>query len=556
MSASWVPTESLGDKGDIAAVTVREGNWSREKVSARVWKKDPTLWPKAPPAEVPDRMGWIDLPEAMLAQVAELTEFSREVRGEGIEHVVLMGMGGSSLAPQVFREVFPPLGGYPDLRVLDSTHPEAVRAIAEKLEPKSTLFIVSSKSGTTLEPNVFHEFFWKRLSDAKVAPGPHFVAITDPGTPLEALAQKQKFRRVFRALSTVGGRYSALTHFGLVPAALLGVDLRGLLDHARAMARACGPDLDPPQNPGLHLGAVLGELAKVGRDKLTLHASGRLRPFPVWLEQLVAESTGKLGTGIVPVAGEPFAGREAYGRDRVFVEIQDPAHVDTALQDFMRQREAHGQPVVRFEISDPLALGAEFFRWELAVAMAGSVIGIDPFDQPDVEFAKELARKAMAASGTAGSTAPAVATVSASEAKTLRAAVSAWTSQAKAEDYVAIQAYLDPTEGHAHLLEGLERDLLSTLKVATTLGFGPRFLHSTGQLHKGGPPSGLFLQIVDAPTRDLPVPGEPLTFAGIIRAQALGDAQALLSRKRRLLRVDVGQDVAGGLQRLREAVRG
>jgi transaldolase/glucose-6-phosphate isomerase len=393
------------------------------------------------------------------------------------------------------------------------------------------------------------------LETLGISPDRHFIAITDPGTPLEQLAKDRHFRETFLALPTVGGRYSALTHFGLVPAVLAGVDIRSLLDRARTMAETCGPSVPAPKNPALSLGAVLGELGSHGRDKLTLYASAGFAPFPDWVEQLVAESTGKVGRGIVPVVGEPYLSPENYGSDRVFVTIEEGESSDPALTAHATRLEAAGHPIVRLRVPDLPDLGQEFFRWELGVAASGMILGIDPFDQPDVEFAKELARQAMAQPAATDSTAQ-VPTTLAAEASGLRRAVSEWSSQCHPGDYVAIQAYLAPTAETRTALEGLRRRVLERWHVATTLGFGPRFLHSTGQLHKGGPPSGMFLQIVDSPKHDLKVPDTDYTFGQLIRAQALGDYQALRQKERRVLRVDLGTDVPGGLARLTEALDG
>jgi transaldolase/glucose-6-phosphate isomerase len=540
---------------DAARVAARQKAWEGANVPARLWECDPALWPEAPAADVAGRTGWLRLPEVMRDRVAELDAFAEEARAEGTRHVVLLGMGGSSLAPDVFRRIFGGRSGYPELLVLDSTHPDAVAAVAARIDPARTLFVVSSKSGTTTEPLDFFRYFWKVVRTARVPPAPRFVAVTDPGSPLEKLGVDRGFRAVFRALPTVGGRYSALTMFGLVPAALLGVDLRGVLDRARAMAEACGPSVPTAENPGLSLGAVLGELATHGRDKLTFYASPGLAPFPVWVEQLVAESTGKAGRGIVPVVDEPPAAPDRYGTDRLFVEIQEEGRPDAAIAAHTARLEAAGHPVVRLRVREPIDLGQEFFRWELAVASAGMVLGINPFDQPDVEVAKELAREAMVHRSGRDPAAP-VPAVRAESAAELAASLALWTGSCRPGDYVGIQAYLAPTPETVAALERLRVAALERLRVATTVGLGPRFLHSTGQLHKGGPDTGLFLQLVDAPTHDVEVPGAGYTFGELIRAQSLGDYRALQQKGRRVLRVDLGTDVGGGLRRLETAIHG
>jgi transaldolase/glucose-6-phosphate isomerase len=534
-------------------VATRWDDWQAARVGERFWKRDPSLWPQATPSDVASRMGWLQLSEMMHEELSRLLAFAEEVRAEGIRHAVVLGMGGSSLAPDVLRGIFGSRAGYPELLVLDSTHPDAVAAIRRQIDPAHTLFLVSSKSGTTTEPLSFYRYFSEEVRATGIPPGGAFAAVTDPGTPLEKLAKEQGFRAVFLAVPTVGGRYSALTMFGLVPAALLGVDVRALLDRAWTMAEACAPSVPVRENPGLALGAVLGELATLGRDKLTLYASGRFAPFPMWVEQLVAESTGKIGKGIVPVVDEPPVAIAHYGSDRLFVDIQEGESADARLGAHTARLESAGFPVVRVHVSERTDVGEEFFRWEMAVASAGMIVGINPYDQPDVEFAKELARKAMSQpSGTAG--AAGVVTVRVSDPAELSAALGAWKSSCRAGDYVGIQAYLAPTADTSSALDAVRQRLLETLNVATTFGYGPRFLHSTGQLHKGGPNTGLFLQLVDSPSRDLAVPGAGYTFGELIRAQSLGDYQALQQNHRRVLRLDLGSEVGVGLRRLREAL--
>ncbi|MGB6501445.1 MAG: glucose-6-phosphate isomerase [Thermoplasmata archaeon] len=553
MSAIDPYRPSLGASGP--AVVDRLRQWMADDIADRVWRADPTVWPHAPASDVATRTGWLRLPETMVDEIPGILSLADQVRAEGTRHVVLLGMGGSSLAPDVLRRVFGHRPGFPQLLVLDSTHPRAISAVRSKIDPLRSLFIVSSKSGTTTEPNDFCRFFWEQVRDGGADPSGRFIAITDPGSPLEALAHQKSFRAVFPALPTVGGRYSALTPFGLVPAAMIGVDVARLLERARTMAAACGVEAPAPANPGLALGAALGELARRGRDKLTFYASEGVSAFPVWAEQLVAESTGKLGRGIVPVVDEPIVAPEMYGPDRLFVEIQGGGSIDAAISAHTAALEAAGHPVVRIEVPGPLDLGQEFFRWEFAVAIAGAILEIDPFDQPDVELAKELARRAMA--GPPGSSTPSPAgDLDTADGPRLSASIGAWMRSCRAGDYVAVQAYLAPTEETTESLEALRRILLERLRVATTVGFGPRFLHSTGQLHKGGPNSGLFLQIVDDPAPDLEVPGAGYTFGRLLRAQALGDFQALTQKQRRILRVDVGSDTEGGLRRIAEAVLG
>ncbi|MCH8268086.1 MAG: hypothetical protein IH846_11250 [Acidobacteria bacterium] len=542
--------------------------WQAEKFASRLWEKDYTLWSAEPLPELADRLGWLTLPETMRGQLDDMAALAESAKAEGISHVVLLGMGGSSLAPEVFQRTFGNAPGYPELRVLDSTHPEAVRAVEAAVDLPRTLFLVSSKSGTTTETLSFFHYFWQRLSqtgsgEKTGAPGSHFVAITDPGTPLEKLASERGFRRVFSAPEDVGGRYSALTVFGLVPAALIGVDVRRLLERAGQMARACSsPSVHEhsglAENPGLALGAVLGEAARSGQDKLTLLASSSLDALPQWIEQLIAESTGKDGKGIIPVVGEPLGAPETYGTDRLFVRLCIRGEENAALESRTAALEAAGHPVVRINLSEKEDLGQEFFRWEVAVAAAGAVLGIHPFNQPDVQLAKKLAREAMAAkSGRAkGMGDERVRELSVERSEELKGMLGSWLQEAQAGDYLAIHAYMAPAMGTAAALQNLRAKLRDRLHLATTVGFGPRFLHSTGQLHKGGPKTGLFLQLVDEPATDLPVPEMTYSFGALIRAQAMGDFQALRQRGRRVLQVNMGNDVPAGLRGLLAALDG
>lgn len=547
---SW----SLGPYSKVVDATL--GRWQDERVADRLWRTDPTLWPAAPAQEVAERLGWLRLPEQMHDALPTVEEFVKQARADGFRYVVVLGMGGSSLTPDVLRRIFGSRDGFPELLVLDSTHPDAIRSMQRRIDLTRTLFVVSSKSGTTTEPISLYRYFWEVLRAGGRAPGTHFVAVTDPGTPLETLAKDQKFRATFRALPTVGGRYSALTMFGLVPGALGGVDVPALLDRAWTMAEACAASVPVPESPGLRLGATLGELATHGRDKLTFYASATFSPFADWVEQLIAESTGKIGKGIVPVVNEPMLGPEVYGPDRLFVEIQEGRGADPALAAHTARLEAAGHPVVRLRVHEAADLGQELFRWELAVASASMILEIDPFDQPDVELAKELARRAMAPTAPGGAVAPEVVSVPGGDPAAVSKAVEAWLGSCRPGDYAGIQAYLAPSAETWSALEEIRRRLLERMHVATTLGYGPRFLHSTGQLHKGGPNTGLFLQLVDTPSKDLEVPGAGYTFGQLIHAQALGDYQALRAKQRRILRIDLGSDAAGGLRRVREALDG
>ena len=535
-------------------VARRMKEWQENRFSSRLWEKDHTLWSSTPQPELSDRLGWLELPHSMEKEADGLSAFADKVKAAGIRHVVVLGMGGSSLAPEVFQKTFGNAPGYPDLQVLDSTHPAAVKAIEARIDLARTLFLVSSKSGTTMETNSFFYYFWDKLKQLKTDPGANFAAITDPGTPLEKLAGERNFRATFHAPEDVGGRYSALTFFGLVPAALIGVDVGAVLARARRMSEACKAET-ADGNAGLLLGAALGELALAKRDKVTFLCSPSLAAFPSWVEQLIAESTGKDRKGIVPVANENPAAPEKYGDDRFFVYLRLASDRNHDLDRQVAALEANGHPVARLDLSDKLDIGQEFFRWEFAVAAAGAAIGIHPFNQPDVQLAKDLAKKAMSAGGKkAGARVKDEA--AAGDGEALRQAIASWLEKKKPRDYVAVQAYINPSADHVRELKSICAALQERLGAAITLGFGPRFLHSTGQLHKGGRNSVLVLQIVDQPADSLTVPETNYTFDALIQAQGLGDFSALQQRRRRALRVNLGGDTAGGLSRLREALRG
>jgi transaldolase/glucose-6-phosphate isomerase len=541
--------------GIEGAVKQRLASWQTAEFSRRLWAKDFTLWaPKLVP-EITDRLGWLHLPETMHEQVDALVAFREEIKRDGFTHAVLLGMGGSSLAPEVFQKTFGSAPGCPELRVLDSTHPAAVKDVESKVDLAHTLFFLSSKSGTTTEMLSFFYYFWQRVSGLSKTPGRQFAAITDPGTPLEKLAKERGFRKTFSATPDVGGRYSALTHFGLVPAAVIGVDLHRLLDRAWTMEEACASCVPAADDPGLVLGAILGEAALAGRDKVTFFASPSLRSFPTWLEQLIAESTGKDGKGIVPVANEASGKPESYGRDRLFVHLQ-LASEGAGSEEQLGALEAAGHPVVRIHLRELADIGQEFFRWEIAVAAAGAVIGIQPFNQPDVQLAKDLARQAMKSPAAAGSGKAASKAVYAGDEKGLRTAVESWLGGARPGDYVGIDAYLAPLANTVDALARLRATLGSRTRLATMFGYGPRFLHSTGQLHKGGPNTGLFLQLLDEPAEDVGVPETDYTFGKLIQAQALGDFTALEQRGRRILRVQLGRDARGGLENLLRVLNG
>jgi transaldolase/glucose-6-phosphate isomerase len=479
-----------------------------------------------------------------------LALFAEEIKGEGFTHVVLLGMDGSSLAPEVFQKTFGKSPGYPELIVLDSTHPEAVSALAGKLNFQNTLFLVSSKSGTTLETLSLFRVFWKKASEESPNPGRHFAAITDPGTPLEKLARERKFRSVFLAPSDVGGRFSALSEFGLLPAALIGVDIRRLLDRARLAAQENASGAPEKGSSALELAAALGEIGKL-RDKLTLFTSPSLGSFPEWLEQLIAESTAKNGRGILPIAREPLVPLEFYGQDRLFCALTLAGDDCRQIDKRIKALEMAGHPVISIRLEDPIELGGEMFRWEVAVAAAGSILAIHPFNQPDVQLAKDFTGKSLEKIKASGGKYSAEGFSLADENK-VSGALKGWISQASKGDYVAILAYLDPHPEIKQAVEALRLEITRHTQLPVTLGFGPRYLHSTGQLHKGGPNKGLFLQLVDEPEKDVEVPETDYTLGILIQAQSLGDFQALKERGRRILRLNLGKDAYRGLNRLRE----
>ena len=537
-------------------------------IIARIWAHDHTVW-QPDPTEIVNRLGWLTSPAAMREHVASMVALRDAVRADGYTHALLLGMGGSSLAPEVFRKTFGVGAGALDLAVLDSTDPSAVLAHADRLDPAKTLFVVSTKSGGTAETLSFFKFFYNRAADALGAEGAgaRFVAITDAGSQLDHLAAQHRFRATFRNDPTIGGRYSALSYVGLAPAALIGVEVPWLLESALQASRACAPSVDVADNPGAVLGATLGELAKAGRDKVTLVVSEAVESFGDWVEQLIAESTGKAGKGILPVVGEPVGAPGVYGDDRVFVHICLGG--DSAQDGALQALENAGHPVVRQRVSDLYGLGALFFVWEMATAVAGHRLGINPFDQPDVESAKVLARAMMAEYTRQGALPAEVPTLTDGgiavygdvKARSAGEALAAFIGQARVGDYIALQAYVQPTAETDAALAALRLALRNRTQRATTVGYGPRYLHSTGQLHKGDAGNGLFVHFTADAPRDAAIPDatgrsdSAMTFGVLKMAQALGDRQALLNAAppRRVIRFHLG-DVVGDLERLAAAL--
>jgi transaldolase/glucose-6-phosphate isomerase len=561
-------TVSLGKYADAVSAAIREAE--KGDVMRRVWRKDAALWKSEEEHQkiIRNSLGWLNVADQMIGVEDDLVAFADRIRGKGFRHVVLNGMGGSSLAPEVLRRTFGRQEGYPELLVLDSTDPDTVAEFREKIDPAHTLFVVSSKSGTTTEPLSFYRYWYAEVGKVKENPGENFLAVTDPGTKMEADAARDRFKRVFLNPSDIGGRYSALSYFGIVPAALMGVDIRKLLGRAERVIHACSQVVPAGENPGARLGAVIGECARAGRDKLTIVADPKVESFGLWVEQLIAESTGKEGKGVVPVAGEPLAAPSAYGDDRLFVSIA-VGRLDSETESKLKALEAAGHPVVYRTLTDLYDLGEEFFLWEVATAVAGWRLGINPFDQPNVQESKDATRELLDAFRRDGRLQE-QAVVAEGEGLTVyaddanRAALGAdgvpgifraHLGRVKQGDYIALLDYFEESEDAEGIVQQIRTHLRDATRCATTTGYGPRFLHSTGQLHKGGPDSGVFIQVTAEDAKDVGIPGEPYTFSTLKQAQALGDFRALSTRGRRAVRVEIGSDVTAGLRRLFEVIR-
>ncbi len=540
--------------------------WSKNGNTARLWRGDATLWSGT---DESNWLGWLNIAPQIRDRADALCAFTQQVRDRGITDILLLGMGGSSLCPEVLAMTFGCREGWPRLLVLDSTVPAQVQRFADAVNLETSLCVVASKSGTTTEPHAFCEFFWKKMQGAiGDAARQHFIAITDPGSDLEALARERNFLSVFYGLPEIGGRFSALSNFGMVPAALIGIDVREFLERAVAMGNRCKA-LDE-QNPGLLLGLILGELAKAGRDKVTLVTSPKLWDLGAWLEQLLAESTGKNGRGLIPVDLEEIATPDMYGEDRIFVYIRLKDEADPEQDASIENLRAADFPVIQIDMADLLDLGAEFFRWEYATAVAGAVLNINPFDQPNVQESKDFTAELTQAyekEGTLPAQTPffidedvlVYADVANSQAlgkiEYLDSCIAGLLNQIRAGDYVALCAYLDMNEDNITALQALRHRIRNVYRVATTLGFGPRFLHSTGQLHKGGPNQVVVVQLTSEDAVDVDIPGRAFSFGVLKQAQALGDAHALSSRKRRAIRIHFKKDIIAGIHRVKQAVR-
>jgi transaldolase / glucose-6-phosphate isomerase len=553
----------------VKQVAQNMNDWRAAGKVRRLWQRDASLWTGSDEAQW---LGWLDIAEKQLDKKAEFTQLGEEIRKEGFTDILLLGMGGSSLCPEVLAKTFGHINGSPKLHVLDSTDPAQVKAFEDQVDLAKTLFIVSSKSGSTLEPNIFKQYFFERTKQVVGADkaGSRWIAVTDPGSKLEKEAQADKFRYIFHGVPSIGGRYSALSNFGIVPAAVMGLDTTKFLDRTEEMVQACAAAVPVENNPGVMLGIILGTAAKAGRDKITIITSPAIYDLGAWLEQLIAESTGKEGHGIIPVDREHLTSPDTYGNDRVFAYLRFESQPDSDQDAKVAALEKAGQPVIRIAVNDVYDLGQEFFRWEIATAVAGSIIGINAFNQPDVEASKVETRKLTSEYEKSGSlpsekplfeqngiklfTDPKNA-AALGTGKSLADYLRAHLGRIKPGDYFAVLGYIQMNEEHETELQRMRHAVRDSRRVATCLGFGPRFLHSTGQAYKGGPNSGVFLQITCDDAVSLPVPGQKYTFGVVKAAQARGDFQVLAERGRRALRVHLGKDVNAGLTQLEEAVR-
>lgn len=543
-------------------------DWQAGNRIARLWQGDATLWSGDDEGKW---LGWLRITEEQIANRQQLIDLAAEIASAGFTHALLLGMGGSSLCPEVFKLTFGRQVGHPELHVLDSTDPAQIRAIEQQIDLSKTLFIVASKSGSTLEPNIFKQYFFDRVQQAvgKDKAGRQFIAITDPGSKMQQVAENDHFRRIFPGLPSIGGRYSALSNFGMVPAAVMGMDLRRFLDRTAAMVSACGPQAPVEQNPGAMLGIVLGTLGKSGRDKVTILTSPGIHDLGAWLEQLLAESTGKQGKGLIPVDRERPAAPEVYGSDRIFIYLRLREGADSNQDAHIEALRQAGQPVVQIDVAGIYDIGQEFFRWEIATAVAGAIIGINAFNQPDVEASKIATRELTAEYEKNGSlpeekplweedgirlftderNAASLRELAGNQVS-LSGLIGAHLRRLNAGDYFALLGYVQMNAEHEEAMQAIRHAVRDRRRVATCLGFGPRFLHSTGQAYKGGPNSGVFLQITCDDAADLPVPGQKYTFGVVKSAQARGDFKVLADRQRRALRVHLPADVNAGLQKL------
>lgn len=556
----------LGGLTDAVNSAIQKAETSQ--VVKRIWRRDATLWKTDDESQrlIRNSLGWLTVADEMIGVAGELMEYAESIRQRGFRHVMVCGMGGSSLCPEVLRQTFPLRAEFPELLVLDSTDPDVIGELAQRIDPLHCLFVISSKSGSTIEPIVFYKYWYHELSKQTANPGENFIAITDPGSPMIEQASQLGFQEVFLNQPDIGGRYSALSYFGLVPAALAGIDIKELLNHAKEMSQLCSALMPARSNPGLQLGAALGECAQAGRDKLTLIIDPRIASLGLWIEQLIAESTGKDGKGIIPVAGEPIGTPSAYGDDRLFVSIS-VGPPDSATKSALEAFSAADHPVIYRQLKKVNELGAEFFVWEFATACAGWRLGINPFDQPNVQEAKLVTVELLNAYKTekqlpkqeelVADDLLSIHTAHTSAAtSSVDAAIRAHLNTINPGDYLALLGFFEATPEIDHLLQQMRVLIRDHTHCATTVGYGPRFLHSTGQLHKGGPDSAVIFQITAGDKIDFPVPGEDYSFSILKQAQAFGDFRALASRDRRVLGIDLSDNVVAGLNRLLDLTAG
>jgi glucose-6-phosphate isomerase len=528
----------------VAAANAR---LSASHAVARLWARDHRLW-KEDPADITNRLGWLTIIEYMKDRAEDLLTFAASAKKRGIRDVVLLGMGGSSLGPEVLRTTFGPSNGFPRLWVLDSTVPGWIQQVTQAIDPARSLFILASKSGGTIEVMSLFAHFWELVHKTPGHQGgEQFIAITDPGTGLEKLAAEHGFWRIFTNPPDIGGRYSVLSYFGLVPAALMGIDIARLLARATAMDQACRIQSPLEQNPGADLGATMAALAQAGRNKITLIASPQIAAFGLWAEQLLAESTGKEGTGLIPVANEPIASPTAYGMDRLFVYLRLKGDQNRPLDLQVAKLAREGHPILTLRLQDCYDLAGEFFRWEVATAMAGHLLGIHPFDQPNVQESKDNTARVLDTIQSTGRLPKQTTATAAQAAAQLK-------RQCRPGAYVAILAYTTPSFRMEQAIRSLRRALVSHHHVATTSGYGPRYLHSTGQLHKGGPRIGIFLQLVDQMIPDLKIPGKPFTFRTLAQAQAVGDIQSLQAHEQQAIVLPLGKNSIATIQALTKSL--
>ena len=551
------------------AVKASLEDWKANNKVKRLWQRDASVWTGA---DEGNWLGWLDITGEQLAHIDALKSIAADVKKAKFKHALLLGMGGSSLCPEVLRLTFGKIKGFPELHVLDSTDPAQIKALEKKVDLKSTICIVSSKSGSTLEPNIYKQYFFERVKEKVGASevGNRFMAITDPGSKMQHVAETDKFRKIFMGVPSIGGRYSALSNFGMVPGAVMGIDIPKFLKNTAEMVKACGADVAADVNPGVLLGAILGTAANQGRDKVTIIASPGIHDLGAWLEQLLAESTGKIGKGIIPVDREALGKPAVYGNDRVFAYLRLQTKPNKAQDAAVEALEKAGHPVVRIALPNIYNLGQEFFRWEIATAVAGAIIGIDAFNQPDVEASKIETKKLTSEYEASGKLPPEAPFFEGNGIKlyadeknaaalkggsTLTSVLQTHLSRIKPGDYFAVLGYITMNDAHEKTLQKMRHAVRDNKKVATVLGFGPRFLHSTGQAYKGGPNSGVFLQITCDDAVDLPVPGQKYTFGIVKAAQARGDFAVLAERGRRALRVHLGKNVNKDLAKLGSALR-